>query len=61
MEASSKADPDSNPVDAGRAQQRRRPRPPKWIPYLYLGFAAALVPWAAHLAVILPRRHVSEH
>lgn len=32
-----------------------------WVPRVYLGFAAVLVPWAAYLAVSLPDRNVSEH
>jgi hypothetical protein len=41
--------------DAWRAMATR------WIPRLYLGFAAALVPWAGYLAVSLPQRSISEH
>lgn len=48
-------------VNMSQAHQPGRVRAPGWIPCLYLGFAAALVPWAVYLAVILPRRHVSEH
>lgn len=32
-----------------------------WIAWVYLGFAAALVPWTVYLAVSLPERSVSEH
>lgn len=33
----------------------------RWIPRLYLGFAAVLVPWSAYLAVSLPQRSLSLH
>lgn len=33
----------------------------RWVPRLYLGFAAALLPWAGYLAVSLPQRSISEH
>ena len=32
-----------------------------WIAWVYLVFAAALVPWTVYLAVSLPERSVSEH
>lgn len=32
-----------------------------WLPRLYLGFAAALLPWSGYLAVSLPQRSVSPH
>lgn len=30
-----------------------------WVPRVYLGFAAVLVPWSAYLAVVLPQRSES--
>lgn len=32
-----------------------------WLPKVYLGFAAALLPWSGYLAVSLPERSVSPH
>jgi hypothetical protein len=61
VDASDDGDPQGLAGHTGRAHHRSRARMPGWIPYLYLGFAAALVPWAVHLAVTLPRRHVSEN
>lgn len=61
VDASDDCDPRGLVIDTGRAHQRRGAWAPGWIPYAYLAFAAALVPWAIYLAVILPRRYVSEH
>lgn len=33
----------------------------RWIPRMYLGFAALLVPWSGYLAVSLPQRSLSLH
>jgi hypothetical protein len=33
----------------------------RWIPRLYLGFAAILLPWTGYLAVSLPQRSISDH
>lgn len=33
----------------------------RWVPRLYLLFAAALIPWDVHLALTLPERSVAHH
>lgn len=33
----------------------------KWLPWVYLGMAAVLIPWDVHLAISLPRRSISAH
>jgi hypothetical protein len=33
----------------------------RWVPRVYLGFAAVLVPWSAYLAISLPQRSLSLH
>lgn len=33
----------------------------KWLPWVYLGMAAVLIPWDVHLAISLPRRSISVH
>jgi hypothetical protein len=46
---------------AGRDASVRWRNAARWIPHLYLGFAAALVPWDVYLAISLPRRSISDH
>lgn len=55
------AGPDDASVGGERGGGSRRAIAVRWIPRLYLGFATALAPWAAFLAVSLPQRSVSEH
>lgn len=33
----------------------------KWLPWIYLGMAAVLIPWDIYLAISLPRRSISAH
>lgn len=33
----------------------------KWLPWVYLGMAAVLIPWDVYLAISLPRRSISAH
>lgn len=49
-------------------QALERPRDPgtrawagRWVPVLYLGVAAALIPWTVYLGLTLPERQVTSH
>ncbi|WP_017936402.1 hypothetical protein [Nocardioides sp. Iso805N] len=33
----------------------------RWVPLLYLGVAAALIPWTVYLGLTLPQHHVISH